>query len=129
MDSQDVERGEASTSTHGARRQQAREYRRRLLRSSRTATTAHDDHGHGTPMPAVEDEDRAYNERPQVGISPDPRWTFQTPEGQFSIAHHAAIPTNTSRVPPPTTTPYINLPIVAVSIAKHQFRFIFVLRL
>ncbi|KAH8166420.1 hypothetical protein CIB48_g1801 [Xylaria polymorpha] len=80
MDSQDVERGEASTSTHGARRQQAREYRRRLLRSSRTATTAHDDHGHGTPMPAVEDEDRAYNERPQVGISPDPRWTFQTPE-------------------------------------------------
>ncbi|KAI0457306.1 anaphase-promoting complex, subunit 10-domain-containing protein [Xylaria acuta] len=88
MDSREVERGEASTSTYGTRRQQAREYRRRLLRSSRTAGTAHNDdhhdHYHGAPMPAVEDEDRAYDERPQPGVSPDPRWAFQTPQERMA---------------------------------------------
>lgn len=68
MNNQDPDYAEASTSNHSSRRHQAREYRRRLLRSSRTMTAA----------PEAQDDEQP---QPQSSTSPDARWTFQTPEG------------------------------------------------
>ncbi|KAI0202574.1 anaphase-promoting complex, subunit 10-domain-containing protein [Astrocystis sublimbata] len=82
MDDRDADHGGPSSSAHGTRRQQARELRRRLLRASRTAIQDVQDRVHGTPMPPVEDEESTYDARPQLGISPDPRWTFVTPDGR-----------------------------------------------
>ncbi|TGJ79458.1 hypothetical protein E0Z10_g9305 [Xylaria hypoxylon] len=47
-----------------------------------TAAAAQEDHGHGTPTSVVEEEDegRAFNGPQQLGLSPDPRWAFQTPQ-------------------------------------------------
>ncbi|KAI1734930.1 anaphase-promoting complex, subunit 10-domain-containing protein [Xylaria scruposa] len=109
MDNQDVE-------GQGTRRQQARDYRRRFLRSSRTATAAHDDHNNGTPLPAVDDGDLAYNEHPQPGVSPDPRFTFQTPEDHNVIMPSFIKPPETPsspvdsrrRVTQSTSTPQLN---------------------
>lgn len=104
MDNPNGEHGEASTSTHGTRRQQAREFRRRLLRSSRTAAAAQEDHGgHGAPPVAdVEGEGGQFNEPPRLGISPDARWALQTPEGQFSQSWTMANHTHTYLPSSPT---------------------------
>ncbi|GAW15039.1 hypothetical protein ANO14919_044470 [Xylariales sp. No.14919] len=88
MDARNTDYAEASTSAHATRRQQAQEYRRRLLRSSRTMATATAQEGHrrGPPTPVVEegDESRAFDHPQQLGISPDPRWTLRTPQERMA---------------------------------------------
>ncbi|KAI0518290.1 anaphase-promoting complex, subunit 10-domain-containing protein [Xylaria bambusicola] len=106
MDNRDAEYAEyaeASTSNQAARHQQAREYRRRLLRSSRTMTAAHEAH---------EDGATEYDEQRR-----DAQWAFQTPQGQSSTLPTAnpyhthrpsldkAHPRHTSTITPALTCP------------------------